>query len=117
MRLLWAAFGWLAVGLALAGIPLPFLPTTPFLLLAAFCFARSSPRLHAWLLNHPQLGPVIRDWNERGAIPKRGKILAVVMMAASLGLTWLAGAPWFVVTGQAVILSLVAAYLVTRPSA
>src|SRR5262245_46879620 len=62
MRIVWLVAGWLAMGLGLAGVFLPLLPTTPFLLLAAACFVRSSPRLHARLLAHPRLGPFLEQW-------------------------------------------------------
>lgn len=80
MRWIYLSLGWLALGLGIAGIFLPLLPTTPFLLLAAFAFSRGSPRLHAWLLGHRHFGPVIRDWQERRAIPLRAKLLATVLM-------------------------------------
>ncbi len=60
--------GILCVVLGAIGIPLPLLPTTPFLLLAAACFARSSPTLHQWLLNNAVFGPIIQDWEERRCI-------------------------------------------------
>ena len=68
------------VGLATLGAFLPLLPTTPFLLLAVGCFARSSPRLHRKLMEHPTFGPLIRDWNEHRTIPLRAKILALSSM-------------------------------------
>ena len=70
--------GWFFLILGIIGIPLPLLPTTPLLLLAAFFFARSSPRLHRWLLNHPLLGKTIRDWQEHGHINRPAKISATV---------------------------------------
>ena len=77
------AGGFLAVGLGAVGIVLPLLPTTPFLLLAAFCFARSSERLHDWLINHPTFGPPILDWRDRGAIGRKAKILATASVGAA----------------------------------
>jgi uncharacterized membrane protein YbaN (DUF454 family) len=70
--------GCASVGLAFLGLFLPLLPTTPFLLLAAFCFSRGSARLHAWLLGHPTMGPIIRDWNERRVIQPRVKVIGAI---------------------------------------
>ncbi len=63
-------FGLIALGLGLIGIVLPILPTVPFILLAAFCFARSSDRLHAWLMTHPWFSEALTNWQERRAIRK-----------------------------------------------
>ncbi|KPB70425.1 YbaN family protein [Pseudomonas cannabina] len=87
VRYLLAAVGWLSVALGVIGIFLPVLPTTPFLLLAAACFARSSPRFYHWLINHRQLGPWIRDYLEGNGIPLKGKVYAIGMMWASISLS------------------------------
>ena len=79
--------GWLSVALGVIGIFLPVLPTTPFLLLAAACFARSSPRFYNWLVNHKRLGPWIRDYLEGNGIPLKGKVYAIVTMWFSIGLS------------------------------
>jgi len=76
--------GLCAVLLGILGIFLPLLPTTPFLLLASACFARGSPRLHGWLLSHRLFGPYLRDFEEGKGIPRKAKILAMVMMWTSL---------------------------------
>jgi hypothetical protein len=68
MQFIWAALGLVCVALALIGVALPLLPTVPFLLLAAFFFARSSERLHTWLVTHRLFGPMILDWQQSGAI-------------------------------------------------
>ncbi|UTW12479.1 YbaN family protein [Marinobacterium rhizophilum] len=72
--------GMLALLLGALGVVLPLLPTTPFVILAAFCFSRSSERLHQWLLNQRLFGPLIRDWEAHGVIPLRIKWLSTSMM-------------------------------------
>lgn len=78
------ALGWLSVALGVIGIFLPVLPTTPFLLLAAACFVRSSRRFYLWLVMHPQLGPWIRDYLDGQGIPRKAKIYALSLMWASI---------------------------------
>ncbi|MGY4532741.1 uncharacterized membrane protein YbaN (DUF454 family) [Pseudomonas sp. TE3786] len=77
--------GWLSVVLGVVGIFLPVLPTTPFLLLAAACFARSSERFYRWLVDHPKLGPWIRDYLDGNGIPLKGKVYAIGLMWLSIG--------------------------------
>ncbi len=77
------SIGLLALILGIAGIFLPLLPTTPFLLLAAICFGKSSKRFHNWLLNHPVLSPPIHDWTERRVIRLGPKIMATLMLSGS----------------------------------
>jgi uncharacterized membrane protein YbaN (DUF454 family) len=76
-RLLYLSLGFASVALGAVGIVLPLLPTVPFMLLAAFFFARSSPRLEAWIVGHRRFGPHIRAWRERGAISRAGKRAAL----------------------------------------
>ena len=84
MRCLLAALGLLSLGLGILGIFLPVLPTTPLLLLAAALFLRSSRPLYDWLMNHPKLGPYIRNFMEHKAIPLRIKIISVSMVWLTL---------------------------------
>ncbi|MBC2666186.1 YbaN family protein [Novosphingobium flavum] len=94
-RPFWLAAGLLALGTGIVGIVLPLLPTVPFLLLAAFCFARSHPVWEQRLLDHPTYGPPLRQWRERRAIPRRAKLAALTAMAASVALSAaLVGLPW-----------------------
>jgi uncharacterized protein len=87
-RALWLVAGWLALLLGIVGIFLPLLPTTPFVLLAAFCFSRGSERWEHWLLHHPRYGPMVRNWRDHRAVPLRAKQLATGMMALSSALSW-----------------------------
>lgn len=116
MRPVWFVIGLAATAFGIAGAVLPLLPTTPFLLLAAFAFARSSPRLHDWLVTHPMLGPPIENWRANGAIAPRVKILAVIVMAATLAASVLAGLDGWIILLQAGVMALVAIFILTRPS-
>jgi uncharacterized membrane protein YbaN (DUF454 family) len=78
------AAGILCVALGIVGMFLPVLPTTPFILLAAACFARSSERFYRWLMEHRAFGPLVREWRAYRSIPYRTKLMAIVLMAASL---------------------------------
>lgn len=116
MRLLFLLLGWLFVGLGIAGAFLPILPTTPFLLLAVACFARSSPKLEAWLIEHPRLGPPLKNWRREGAISRRAKVAAVTLMTASYAVFWFGTSPplWRAMIVAAVMI-LPAIFVVTRP--
>ena len=83
MRIAYLALGIASVALGTIGIFVPLLPTVPFMLLAALCFARSSPALERWLLEHRRFGPHIKDWRARGAISKEGKRAALVAFSVS----------------------------------
>ncbi|MFZ3152380.1 YbaN family protein [Pseudomonas sp.] len=87
IRYVLLAIGWLSVALGVIGIFLPVLPTTPFLLLAAACFMRSSQRFYLWLVNHRQLGPWIVDYLNGQGIPLKGKVYAISLMWLSIGLS------------------------------
>ena len=84
---LWIALGLLFLLLGSIGVVLPLLPTTPFVLLAAACFAKSSPRLHGWLLRSELFGPALQDWEKNQCISRRVKILAISMMIVVGGIS------------------------------
>lgn len=84
-RYLWMAAGSLNVGLGVAGMFLPLLPTTPFLLLAGVCYAKSSPHLHLWLMEHRVLGSYIRSYHQGQGMPLRAKISSIVLLWITLG--------------------------------
>ena len=115
MRTLWLAAGFLALGLGLLGVVLPVLPTTPFLLVAAACFAKSSPRLHGWLLAHPAFGPPIRNWEDNGAISRPAKRLAVGSMAVVFGVSVWAGLGWPVLLAQGALIAVGCWFVLSRP--
>ncbi|CAA9541830.1 MAG: Inner membrane protein YbaN [uncultured Sphingosinicella sp.] len=116
MRAVYLAAGMLSLLLGGIGLFLPLLPTVPFVILAAFCFARSSPRLEAWLLEHPRLGPHIRAWRSSGAISRKGKRGALIAFAGSalVGLLFL-DLPWSLVPLAAALIG--GSWIATRPEA
>jgi uncharacterized membrane protein YbaN (DUF454 family) len=116
-RVLWLTVGLGATACGTAGAALPVVPTTPFLLVAVFAFARSSPRLHDWLLTHPRLGPPIEAWSKHGAIPRHAKRVAAVLMATGLALTIGVGAPAWLIGVQAAALAAAASFIFSRPDA
>ena len=115
-RFLWLMLGLTSFGAGVVGAILPLLPATPFLLLATFAFARSSPRLHDRLLAHPHFGPVIDDWRRFGAINRRAKIAAVVVMALTFAFSAFLGIAPSLLAGQGVVLGAAALFVLTRPA-
>ena len=102
MRLFWFISGCFSFALGFIGAFLPFIPTVPLMILAAFCFARSSERFHVWLINHPTFGPPIQDWRENGAISRKGKQLSFIAITAALLLSVLMQLPPLAIFGQAI---------------
>ncbi len=115
MRAIWFIVGATALLLGALGIVLPLLPTTPFLLVAAFAFARSSERWHKWLLEHKIFGRIIANWNNYGAIDKRTKAIGTLSMAGVFILSLIMGVSPFILGIQALALSASAAFVLTRP--
>jgi uncharacterized membrane protein YbaN (DUF454 family) len=117
VRLFWLTLGLLATACGIAGIVLPLVPTTPFMLLAAFAFARSSQRLHTWLVSHPRLGPPINDWRSHGAISANAKVAALILMVATLVIGFAAGVAKWMLLVQASAFAAAAAFVLSRPTA
>jgi hypothetical protein len=107
---------YISLGIAAVGVVLPLLPTTPFVLLAAFFASKGSPTFSRWLEQHPKYGPAIDQWRRRRAVPLRAKVLACTMMLMSWTLLVLLGASTWVLVVSGLCLSATASYLVTRPS-
>lgn len=115
MRLAWRLLGLAALGLGIVGIFVPLLPTVPFVLLAAFAFARGNPAWERRLIEHQRFGPPIVAWRESGAISRKGKAMAVGAFAFSavLGLATL-GAPWAYLPLAAAVIGV--GWILTRPT-
>lgn len=115
-RILYFCLGWLLVALGVIGVVVPLMPTTIFLILAAGCFARSSPRLEVWLLSHPQFGPSLRHWRATGAISRPAKLMAVVGMASGFAVFWFSAHPgvWLAAAVAALLVGS-ALYVISRP--
>ena len=97
-RHFWLGGGLTAFTLGTVGIALPLLPTVPFYLLAAFCFARSRPEWADRLHDHPRYGPPLREWRDRRAIGRKAKVAALVAMSVGVAATWFAlGWPWVLI--------------------
>ena len=103
------------MAIGLAGVVLPLVPTVPLMILAAFCFSKSSRRLHDWLVTHPTYGVHIRDWRESGAIRRPAKRLATLAILMSFGISLLLNVEGGVLLIQAVVLGLVMLFIWTRP--
>jgi len=83
-RYAWMAGGWICLVFAWIGVVTPGIPFSHFVLGAAFCFAKSSPRMHNYLMNHRVFGPFITNWNQKRVFPTRAKYLMAIMMLSSL---------------------------------
>lgn len=116
-RLALIALGYFFLGLAILGVFLPILPTTPFLILSAGCFMRSSKRLHDKLLDNKYFGEYLKNWYENGSIPKKAKMVAVISMAITFGSS-IYVVPYTMARALLVLIALcVGAYILTRPTA
>jgi uncharacterized membrane protein YbaN (DUF454 family) len=114
-RWLWWLLAWVALALGLIGIVVPGLPTTPFILLAAWAAARGSARLHAWLHAHRAFGPMIRDWQAQGAVSPRAKRVALLTMALCSLVFFMTAPRWWMAALGTAIMAVVAVWLWTRP--
>ncbi|WP_018624213.1 YbaN family protein [Kangiella aquimarina] len=116
-QLFYRTLAVLATGLGMVGVILPLLPTTPFLIVAVWAAGKSSPRLEFWLLEHPQFGPLLKGWRDRGAIPVFAKYLAGLMLTSSWVVLWLLNMKIEVLIFLAVFFSALMAYIISRPNA
>lgn len=116
-RWMFLVCGLVLTGLGVVGAFVPLMPTTIFLILAAACFARSSPRLEAWLMEHARFGPTLRAWRENGAIPRKAKALACAGMALGFVLFFAFVHPGLILAlSVGAALAACAAFVLSRPS-
>lgn len=118
MRIIYFSLGWVMVALGVIGLVMPLMPGAVFLIAAAACFARSSPRLESWLLDHPTFGRSLRDWRSAGAIPRPAKAMACAGMMIGFVTFWYGVEPSTpLAVGVALLFLACAAYVVSRPAA
>jgi len=111
--LLWRACALIALAVGLLALAVPVLPTTPFLIVAAWAGGKGWPALERWLIGHPTYGPHIRAWRERGAVSRPAKAIAITMMLLSaVGMQYTSLPPW--IRGSAPILILMVAIWLWR---
>ena len=117
MKPVYFVCAWLSFGLGVFGAFVPIIPTTPFMILAAFLFSKSSPKFHAWILSLPIAGPAIQEWGQHRVVRKRAKVLCATMILISLSLIWLS-APVHIALKSilTIILVSVCTFVVTRKS-
>lgn len=114
-RWAWWLLAYTSLVLGIIGIVLPVMPTVPFILLAAYAASRGSQRLHDWLLAHPVMGPMIRDWQATGAVSRSAKWLATTMMAATAVMLFFFSPRLWLAVGVSTMMALVATWLWLRP--
>jgi uncharacterized membrane protein YbaN (DUF454 family) len=113
----WRLLACISLLLGLIGVVLPGLPTVPFLLVSAWSAGKGWPRLELWLLAHPSFGPPLKRWREHGAVPRKAKYLATVMMSLSVVMLLLSTAPFWLKLALPPFLCCVAIWLWLRPEA
>lgn len=107
--------GWFSLITGIIGIYLPLLPTTPLVLLAAWCFSKSSKRFHHWLLNHKFFGPIVRDWQSEDGIPRRSRNRAIIFMWLGMTISMLIVYRFWATVGLISIGICVSIYLLRLP--
>ena len=115
-RIIFISLGWLCVGLGFVGVFVPGIPTTIFLIIALWAFTKSSEKLRHWLLNHKRFGPILNNWQEHKVVPRRAKILMVVLMSLAVILFYYSLQSLILTIGLIIVLVLVAIYVISLPS-
>ena len=107
-KFLWKILGFLSLGMAYIGVITPGLPYSPFVVFAAYCFAKSSPRMHAWIMNHKTFGPFINNWNQKRVFPLKLKFFMLASMSVSLLIMFFTGVKTIGIISTAIFMGLVA---------
>ena len=115
-RTILISLGLLCVGLGFVGVFVPGIPTTIFLIIALWAFTKSSEKLRHWLLNHKRFGPILNNWQEHKVVPRRAKILMVVLMSLAVILFYYSLQSLILTIGLIIILISVAVYVISLPS-
>ena len=115
-RIILISLGWLCVGLGFVGVFVPGIPTTIFLIIALWAFTKSSEKLRHWLLHHKRFGPILNNWQKHKVVPRRAKILMVVLMSLAVILFYYSSQSLILTIGLIIILVSVAIYVISLPS-
>jgi uncharacterized membrane protein YbaN (DUF454 family) len=115
-KYLWMCLGFISLGVAYLGVILPGLPYSPFIVFAAYCFAKSSPRLHNWIMNHRIFGKFLNDWNTKRVFPLKLKFFMLASMTTSLVLMYTGGVPTRGIIYTAIFMLCVAIWAWRYPS-
>jgi uncharacterized membrane protein YbaN (DUF454 family) len=109
-RFLWKILGFISLGMAYVGLITPGIPYSIFVVFAAYCFAKGSPKMHAWLYNHKLFGPFLTNWNTKRVFPTRMKFFMLAMMSTSLIIMWFTGVKPIGILSTAVFMAVVAVW-------
>jgi uncharacterized membrane protein YbaN (DUF454 family) len=109
-KLFWNCLGFLSLGMAYIGVVTPGIPYSPFVVFAAYCFAKSSPRMHAWIMNHKTFGPFITNWNQKRVFPLKLKFFMLASMSVSLLIMFFTGVKPIGIISTAIFMGLVACW-------
>ena len=109
-RFLWKILGFVSLGMAYVGLITPGIPYSIFVVFAAYCFAKGSPKMHAWLYNHKLFGPFLTNWNTKRVFPTRMKFFMLAMMSTSLIIMWFTGVKPIGILSTAVFMAVVAVW-------
>ena len=109
-RFLWKILGFVSLGMAYVGLITPGIPYSIFVVFAAYCFAKGSPKMHAWLYNHKLFGPFLTNWNTKRVFPTRMKYFMLAMMSSSLIIMWFTGVKPIGIISTACFMAVVAVW-------